>query len=156
MRSTDAQSWTDVTTPAGLGVQAIAADRVIGIDAAGVVQTSSNGGATWTATTVGSQLPAGTPDATGTVTDAGPLGFAVVVTADANPKDATPGYDYLLFSTDGITWSTSDLTTAGAPAGAYPMQVIVGADHIGVDYEGPFATPSGPMKITTVLATPAR
>jgi hypothetical protein len=156
MRSTDAHSWTDVTTPAGLGVQAIAGNRVIGVDAAGVVQTSSNGGATWTATNLGSQLPAGTPDATGTVTDAGPLGFAVVVTADANPKDATPGYDYLLFSTDGITWSTSDLATAGAPAGAYPMQVIVGADHIGLDYEGPDATPNGPMKITTVLATPTR
>jgi hypothetical protein len=156
MRSTDAQSWTNVATPAGLGVQAIAGDRVIGADGAGVVQTSSDGGATWTATSLGSQLPAGTPEPTGTITDAGPLGFAVVVTADANPKDATRGYDYLLFSTDGITWSTNDLAAAGAPDAAYPMQVIVGADHIGVDYEGPFAAPNGPMRITTLLATPTR
>ncbi|MDQ1479753.1 MAG: Photosynthesis system assembly factor, partial [Actinomycetota bacterium] len=156
MRSTDAQSWTGVATPAGLGVQAIAGDRIIGIDAAGAVQTSADGGATWTATTLGSHLPAGSPDPTGTIVDAGPLGFAVVVTADANPKDATPGFDSLLFSTDGITWSTSDLAAAGAPAGAYPTQVLVGADHIGVDYEGPNATPNGPTKITTLLATPTR
>ena len=120
------------------------------------MQTSTDGGTTWTATNVGAQLPAGAPAATAQITDAGPLGFAVVVTADANPKDQQRGHDYLLFSTDGISWSTSDLAAAGAPADAYPMQVIVGADHIGVDYEGPGAAANGPMKITTLLATPKR
>ena len=156
LRSTDARTWEPVTLPAGVNVQAIAGDRIIGVDAAGAVQTSTDGGATWNATSPGSQLPPGAPAATGTITDAGPLGFAVVATADANPKDDTRGHDYLPFSTDGISWSTSDLAAAGAPAAAYPMQVIVGADHVGVDYEASTGVPNTPMKITTLLGTPKR
>lgn len=38
--------------------------------------------------------------------------------------------------------------------GAEP--VTVGADHIGVDYQEAGATTGGPMKITTLLATPER
>jgi hypothetical protein len=156
LHSVDGRSWTTVTTPADLSIQAINGNRVIGVDAAGTVQTSTDGGATWAATNVGAQLPAGVPAATTQPTDAGPLGFAVVVNADADPKDQTRGHDYLLFSVDGITWSTSDLATAGAPADGYPLQVMVGSDHIGVDYEGPGAVPNGPIKITTLLATPKR
>jgi hypothetical protein len=156
LHSADGRVWTTVTTAGDLSIQAINGSRIIGVDTAGAVQTSTDGGATWTATNVGAQLPAGAPAATVQTTDAGPLGFAVVVNADDQPKDQTRGHDYLLFSTDGITWSTSDLATAGAPADGYPMQVMVGADHIGIDYEGPGTVPNGPMKITTLLATPKR
>ena len=155
-RSTDARTWTNVTTPADLNVHEIAGDRVIGVDTSGAVQTSTDGGTTWTATNVGAQLPAGAPAATTSNVDVGPLGFAAVVAADANPNDQTRGHDYLLFSTDGITWSTNDLAAAGEPAGAYPLQVMVGADHIGVDFEQPSGGASGPTKITTLLATPRR
>ena len=158
LRSTDARTWTTVTTPADLNVQAIAGDRIIGVDSAGaVVQTSSDGGTTWTARNLPAraQLPSGAPAATATMADAGPLGFAVVVMAGSDPKDHIYGDDVLLFSTDGISWSTSDLLAAGAPSGAYPLQVMVGADHIGVDYEDQSAAP-GPVKITTLLATPKR
>jgi hypothetical protein len=156
LRSSDARQWTPVGTPAGLQVQAIAGDRLIGVDASGGVQTSADGGTTWNATALASELPAGSPAATGWATDVGPLGFAVIADADANPNDGVPGHDYLLFSTDGISWSTTDLATAGAPAGANVSQVTVGSDHIGVDYESAGATAGGPMKVTTLLATPKR
>ena len=78
------------------------------------------------------------------------------MTADGNTKDADPGQNFLLSSTDGINWKASDLAAAGAPAGAAPFQVTVGADHISVDYQSAGATPNGPMKTTTLLATPTR
>ena len=77
-----------------------------------------------------SLLPAGAPAEIVSDTDAGPLGFAVVVA----PTGVTSGHDYLLFSVDGIDWTTTDLSTVGQPAGDYPMQVTVGADHVSVDY----------------------
>jgi hypothetical protein len=155
-RSTDARTWTNVPMPDHPAAQAIAGDRVIDVDAAGVVHTSTDGGTTWTATSVAAQLPAGAAAVTGTLVDAGPLGFAVVADADPHTGDEVRGHDYLLFSTDGSTWSTSDLDAAGAPAAAYPLQVMVGADHIAVDYEQAIGTPGGPSKLTTVLATPKR
>ncbi len=157
LRSTDARSWAPVATPAGLNIQAIAGDRVLGIDAGGGVQTSTDGGDTWHATSIDAQLPAGASTKTDVgTTDAGPLGFAVVVTSDANPNDDTRGHDYLLFSTDGAIWSTSDLATSGQPAGAYPMQVTVGADHVSVGYQGTGAKGGGPLVLTTLLGTPKR
>lgn len=156
LRSTDAHTWTEVTTPTGLNVLAISGDRVIGTDSHGAIQTSNDAGSTWTATNEAAQLPAGAAPVTGTISDVGPLGFAVVANTTANTSDAVPGHDYLLFSTDGISWSTNDLATTGKPADAYPSQVIVGADHIGVDYQGPVGAPNTPAKITTVLATPTR
>ena len=158
MRSSDADTWTTVPTPADLNVQAISGDRAIGVDGNGVLQTSNDGGTTWTTTNAKAQLPAG---ATGTAVemvlmlDAGPLGFAAVVNADDVANGHSPGY-YLLFSTDGINWSTSDLATAGRPANTYPEQVIVGADHIGVDFQESVGTPNTPSKTTTLLATPER
>ncbi len=38
------------------------------------------------------------PATTVPVADAGPLGFAAIATADANPNDSTPGHAYPLFS----------------------------------------------------------
>jgi hypothetical protein len=156
LRSSDAQHWTPVATPAGLNVQAIAGDRVLGVDASGVMQTSADGGTTWNATDLASELPAGSPAASVSATDVGPLGFAVVATADANPNDSNAGTSYLLFSTDGISWSATDLATVGATAGASPMQVTVGSDHIGIDYEPIAATGAVPVPMTTLLATPKR
>ena len=157
LRSSDAQHWTPVSTPAGLNVEAIAGDRVVGVDASGAVQTSTDGGTTWNAADLAAQLPAGSPAASVSSTDVGPLGFAVVATADANPTDSSPGRSYLLFSTDGISWSTTDLATVGAPADASPVGVTVGSDHVGVDYESAGASVAGgPMHITTLLATPKR
>jgi hypothetical protein len=155
-RSTDARNWTPVSTPPGLNVEGIDGDRIVGVDAAGVVQTSADGGTTRNATDVGALLPAGTPQTAPWIADAGPLGFAVVVSSDMNPTDQQHGHDYLLFSSDGISWSTTDLAAAGAPADATPIQVTVGADHLGVDHQSPQTTPGGPMKITTLLATPKR
>jgi hypothetical protein len=156
LRSTDATHWTPVAVPAGLGVHAITADRIVGVDESGAVQTSTDGGVTWNSMNVAAEVPAGSPAASATLVDAGPLGFAVVATADANPNGDTGRHDYLLFSTDGISWSTADLGAAGAPANTGLLQVTVGADHIGVDYESANGSPGGPMKITTVLATPER
>ena len=156
LRSSDAQHWTPVDTPAGLNVQAIAGDRVLGVDASGAVQTSADGGTTWNATDLAAELPAGSPRASVSATDVGPLGFAAVATADPNPNDNTPGKSYLLFSTDGISWSTTDLATVGAPANVIPMQVTVGSDHVGVDYEPTPVTAAGPTPMTTLLATPTR
>ena len=135
-------------------MQAIAGDLILGTDASGALQTSSDGGTTWNTTNVNALLPSGTPTALVTASDAGPLGFAVLVTPDQNPNDQTPGHDYLLFSTDGIDWTTTDLTTVGQPSTGYPMQVTVGADHISVDYGLDDPTPGEAMKITTLLATP--
>ena len=71
--------------------------------------------------------------------------------------DSTPGHDYLLFSTDGISWSTTDLATVGAPANAsYRSASPSGPITLSVDYETIGATVAGPQKITTVLGTPQR
>ncbi len=154
MQSTDARTWTNVSTPTGLGVQAISGDRIIAVDGDGVIQASNDGGTTWTATNAKAQLPAASAAGTVLTGDAGPLGFAAVVNGNAGP--ATHAHGYLLFSTDGITWSTSDLAIMGTPTDAWPSQVIVGADHVAVDFQGPPGTPNTPAKITTVLATPKR
>jgi hypothetical protein len=152
MRSTDGHTWTDVGGRDDLSVQAVSGDRIIGTDGNGIVLTSADGGATWTTTDVQAQLPAASKAGV-QITDAGPLGFAIVATAEAN--NARHEDDYLLFSTDGVTWSTNDLAPAGAPANAYPAQVTVGANHIAVDYQESNG-PDAPMKTTTVLATPTR
>jgi len=155
MRSSDARTWTNVPLPTGLSVQAISGNRAIGV-VDGVIQASNDGGATWTATNSHVKLPAGqtgTAADTAVTVDAGPLGFAAVVNAETN---GTPAHDYLLFSTDGVTWSTSDLATAGMPANTYLSQVIVGADHIGIDFQGAVGTANTPTKTTTLLATPER
>jgi hypothetical protein len=154
LHSTDARTWTTVDTPPGLNVQAIVGDLIVGTDASGAVQTSSDGGTTWNATNVDSLLPAGTPPASVGASDAGPLGFAVLVTPDPKPDGQPSGHDYLLFSTDGIDWTTTDLTTVGQPASGYPMEVTVGADHISIDYGLADPTSGGSTKITTLLATP--
>jgi len=156
LRSSDATHWTPVALPAGLNVQAIAADRIVGTDESGALQTSTDGGVTWNSANVAAELPAGSPAATVPYADAGPLGFAAIATADANPNDNTRGHDYLLFSADGISWSTTDLAAAGAPAGASLTQVTVGSDHVGVDYQSANANTGGAGKITTLLATPKR
>ncbi len=155
LRSADGRTWTKVSTP-DVNVQAIADDRIVGEGPAGAVETSTDGGSTWNTTDVSSLLPAGAPASSISSADAGPLGFAVVVSAEDNGNNQVRGHDRLLFSTDGVNWTTSDLAAAGAPAGGYPAQVTVGADHVGVDYEVAGPTPGGPMKITTVLATPKR
>ncbi|MGO9874597.1 MAG: hypothetical protein ACLPVY_12440 [Acidimicrobiia bacterium] len=154
LQSTDARTWTTIETPPGLNVQAIAGDLIVGTDSSGAIQTSSDGGKTWNTTNVNALLPAGTPTESVTASDAGPLGFALLVTPDQKPNDQTPGHDDLLFSTDGIDWTTTDLAAVGEPSTGYPMQVTVGADHISIDYGLPGATPDGTMKITTLLATP--
>jgi hypothetical protein len=156
MRSTDARHWTKASTPAGLKVQAIAGGRIVGVDAAGVLQTSADGGGSWNATSIATQLPSGAPAATVMAADAGPLGFAVLAVADADPMDQQPGHDYLLFSTDGTNWTTSDLAAIGEPKDGYATSVTVGADHIGVNYQGPAVTNGGLSKLTTLLATPQR
>ena len=69
---------------------------------------------------------------------------------------SSPLVNYLLFSTDGVDWNTSDLAAAGEPAHTEPMQVTVGSDHVGVDYATAGANPSGPMNIKTLLGTPQR
>ena len=157
LQSTDARNWTSVNTPPGLDVQAIAGERVIAIDpTTGGVQTSNDGGTTWNATAVGSQLPAGAPAASATTVDAGPLGFAALVVSDRSPNTQADVHYYLLFSTDGTTWKTSDLGAVGQPANAYPIQVTVGADHVAVDFEGPTPSSNGSIKTTTVIGTPKR
>ena len=157
LRSTDATHWTPVSTPPGVTIQAIAGDRVIGIDAAGAVQTSTDGGTTWTATAMAPLLPAGAPAVApdATTADAGPLGFAVVANADSNPNDGSRGADYLLFSTDGVNWSTTALASVGEPAGVYP-QVTVGADHVSLGYDATSKTSNGTLVSTTLLGTPKR
>jgi hypothetical protein len=155
-RSTDANQWTAVSTPPGLNVQAIADDDIVGTDSAGNVETSTDAGASWSTTSISAQLPAGSPAATVAGIDAGPLGFAVLVNADANPNDQVPGHDYLLFSTDGVSWNTTDLAAQGAPTGAYLASVTVGADHVAVDYESSGTAADPLTKLTTLLGTPQR
>jgi hypothetical protein len=152
LHSTDAREWTATSVPQGLDVRAIAAGRMIGIDSAGGVQTSTDGGATWHTTSVAAQLPDGAEAATATSSDAGPLGFAVITAS----KSEAHGHEYLLFSTDGVNWSANDLSDAGAPDSASPMTVTVGADHVGVDYQLPGSSDGGPPKLETLLATPKR
>ena len=156
LRSTDARVWTKVNTPPGLSVEAIAGERVVAYDPSGKVQTSTDGGNTWNPTDTKALLPAGAPAGSIATVDAGPLGFAVVVAADDRAKAPAASHDYLLFSADGINWTTSDLAADGEPADAYPTQLTVGADHVSVDYEAPGPKPGGPMKTTTLLATPKR
>jgi hypothetical protein len=154
MRSSDARSWTSVPVPGDVGVQSIAGDRIIGTDGNGIVRASADGGATWTSTDVRAQLPSAS-NAGVAMTDAGPLGFAIVANADRSLRGGQNADDYLLFSTDGVTWSTHNLATAGTPANAYPSQLTVGADHIAIDYQESNG-PDVPMKTKTVLATPTR
>ena len=154
LHSTDARTWTPVTTPAGLNVQAIAGNDVVGTDATGALETSTDGGATWNATDIDAQLPAGA-QLTVASADAGPLGFAVLVTPDQADGTSTAA-DYLLFSSDGVSWKTTDLPSVGEPANSYPLQVTVGADHVSVDYAGSDVTAGGATHITTLLGTPER
>jgi hypothetical protein len=155
MRSTDARTWTNVPMPTSLSVQAISGSRAIGVDGNGAIEASNDGGATWTATDAKAQLPSGSEAGTVMTVDAGPLGFAAVVNANSGNYGGAE-HAYLLFSTDGVTWSTNDLADKGTPADSYPSQVIVGSDHVGVDFQGPVGPPNTPAKITTVLATPKR
>jgi hypothetical protein len=153
LHSSDAHTWSPVATPAGVDVQAISGNKLIAVDDNGGVQTSADGGATWSTTDVKALLPAGAVKPSVWSSDAGPLGFAALVTSDAN--DQQSARHYLLFSTDGVDWNTSDLAAAGEPAHTEPMQVTVGADHVGVDYATPAANPGGPMTIKTLLGTPS-
>ena len=156
LRSTNARDWTTVSTPAGLNVQSIAGDRIVGLDAAGDVVTSNDGGTTWNTESVGSLVPAGVHAGSVMASDVGPLGFAVLVDADANLNDQAQGPEYLLFSVDGVDWNATDLASVGEPATGYPTQVTVGADHVSVDYESGDAAPGGLSSITTLLGTPKR
>jgi hypothetical protein len=156
MRSTDARTWTNVSVPAGLNVQAVSGASILAEDASGTLETSTDGGTTWNATSTAALLPAGTPASSVTASDVGPLGFAVLVSTNPTPNDPTPGHDHLLFSTDGVTWTTTDLSTVGEPAADYAIAVTVGADHLSVDYGQSVATPGGTTKIITLLATPKR
>ena len=124
---------------------------MIALDASGTVQTSSDAGTTWNATSTATLLPAGTKASVSNA-DAGPLGFAVL--AQTPPDAQGASRTFLAFSTDGVSWTTTDLAADGAPAGGYATDVIVGADHVGVDVESPGTTPDAPAKVTTVLGTP--
>ena len=153
LHSTDARTWTPVSTPTGLNAQAISGNDVIGTDTSGAIETSTDGGSTWSSTDVASLLPAGTQFSVSSA-DAGPLGFAVLVTPDSPDAPSTNG-DYLLNSSDGVNWKTTSLGPVGEPASSYPTEVIVGADHVSVDFAGA-TTAGGATHITTLLGTPER
>jgi hypothetical protein len=156
--SNDGGTWTPL---AGAVPQfdsvSISGDRIIGVNmSTSDMYVSNDAGGTWTATqNVALQLPGTDPVTGSTTVDAGPLGYAAVVTtgheltnADpASPEQAkrtavtldpntkrTADHAYLMNSTDGITWKVTDLAAQGAPADGFVSGLTVGLDHIDVSY----------------------
>ncbi len=75
--------------------------------------------------------------------DAGPLGFAALVNGNAQPGDAgRPRLPVVQHRRRHVV--DEDLTAAGMPADSYPSQVIVGSDHIGIDYQSGGGGPNEP------------
>ena len=137
--SSDGRSWSRLAgaVPRFDSV-AISGDRIVGTDSvSSSVVVSNDGGSTWIATdNIAALLPSGGelqpfgPISTGT-SDAGPLGYAVVVRTNG-PGGA---HTYLLHSGDGAAWKVTDLGAEGAPSKDGVVSVTVGADHIDVSYE---------------------
>ena len=157
LHSTDARTWTTVGVPDGLNVQSIAGDRIIGTDATGALQTSTDGGATWNATSIDALLPAGTPTASITASDAGPLGFAAFGHSRREAERADdPGPSTCSSAPTGSTgrrptsrpWATRDRVPDAGHGRRRPRQHRL--RRAGATVAG------GPAKITTLLATPQR
>ena len=161
-------------TPA-LDQLSVEGDRIIGSDfGSQTVYTSSDAGKSWTPTSdLGDLVPGTDPIEGQNVTvETGPLGYAAVVHTSqpvtgntlqgGTPITAAPNaaneHAYLLQSTDGVTWATTDLAKVGAPADGFVSSVSVGADHVEVSFEVPGTkTNDGApetYKLVTLVGTP--
>ncbi len=160
--SSDGRSWSRLAGAVPrFDAVAISGDRIVGTDSvSSSVVVSNDGGATWIATdNIAALLPSGGalqtfgPISNGT-SDAGPLGYAVIVRTNGQGGAHT----YLLHSGDGATWKVTDLGAEGAPSNDGVVSVTVGADHIDVSYEvaatrDPDGTPAS-YKLVDLLGTP--
>jgi hypothetical protein len=160
--SSDGRSWSRLAGAVPrFDAVAISGDRIVGTDSvSSSVVVSNDGGSTWIATdNIAALLPSGGvlqpfgPISNGT-SDAGPLGYAVVVRTNGQGGAHT----YLLHSGDGATWKVTDLGAEGAPSNDGVVSVAVGADHIDVSYEvaatrDPDGTPAS-YKLVELLGTP--
>ncbi len=156
LSSTDGRTWAPLATavPAAESY-AIAGDRIIAANNDGsAISTSTDAGATWLPTDgVAGLLPAGAKlTQYGAEVDAGPLGFAAIVSTGS----ADSPHRYLLHSSDGTSWKVTDLATVGAPAKGGLEGLVVGADHIDVTFGLTDATPAAgtPAQLVTLVATP--
>jgi hypothetical protein len=154
--SADGLSWAlRSTAPAGAGFLSVSGDRLLATGkAAERLTTSADGGRTWAEVPLSDLVPGGPAGETVVAgSDAGPLGFAVLVVSVGDRKEGGPTAARLLFSQDGVSWSTTELASVGAPAGAWPSQVTVGADHVAVNFGGDVKG-TGDAASTVLLATP--
>ena len=116
-----------VATPAGVEVQAIAGDNLIGVDGAGGVQTSNDGGTTWNATDANALLPAGSAQGFGvddstSVRSGSPRSSRRMRTQRPAVRSVTSCCSAPTASTGTRAISRA----AGEPARTEPMQVTVG------------------------------
>lgn len=171
LSSTDGRTWTALGGVPAVDSVSIWGDRVIGLDSSSsTVYTSNDAGQSWSAGTAVSSIVGG-GSATAPValmSDVGPLGYAVVAqvsspvspnttTGDTVAPDAPNGHTYLLYSADGSSWKTTDLTSAGAPAHGSFASASVGNDHIEVTFQDPVygsGTTPDSWKLTTLVGTP--
>jgi hypothetical protein len=150
-RSADGRHWTAYPLPA-------ADNSVMGAGSVGgqLLAVAGNGsasqilelqGATWVPLSVpGLSVPAGGNQSLEGVAF-GPLGIAVAVqNTDGDSSD-----NLVLYSPNGVTWSTSDLDTLAGGQVAQVANVAVGTNEVVVTVERP-ATPSAGIEVGTKTA----
>jgi hypothetical protein len=188
--SADGRSWTESASAANLWVSAVSGDRVIGTTQDGSLLVSGDGGVSFERRNLLALIPH-QGEAFVSMSAAGPLGFAALVTviepvqqaapdgADLEPEvrpqpDAGGGelavpvpaggfvepdeHSYLLTSTDGASWSVTDVAAAGMPATGWVSQLMVGANHVGVGFVASTPTGGGGVENQSgvLLGTPER
>jgi hypothetical protein len=156
LRSTDGRSWTEVWGGSGVEAISVSGDRVIAILADGSLLVSTDGGATFDRQDPFDPAASGNGDGRfWTTATAGPLGFAALVSV-SEPSDGTVLGSYLLTSTDGSSWTVTDLHDHGVGPDNVATQVIVGADHVGVVLAADERDANGDLRHDVLLGTPQR
>jgi hypothetical protein len=167
--SIDGRSWAETASGANIFLGAVAGDRVIAEAANGSLLVSNDGGLTFDRENLTALIPHQGEAFVGR-SAAGPLGFAAVFTViepepgNADDEAAIVGpeefrdYELLVTSTDGSSWTVTDLNEHGRPVDSWMGEVLVGANHIGVDIITTTETGGGQPRTehSVLLGTPER
>jgi hypothetical protein len=164
LRSSDGSSWDEVGAFSLLDGLEVSADRVIGVEyevssGNSALAVSVDGGRTMSKLAV-APLVSGWERADIVSVAAGPLGFAALV-ADYGDGDGDDARYALLTSTDGSSWSVTDLDAEGVEPTQHPYQVLVGANHVAVTFTGTTGRATGgaeppERELDVLLGTPQR
>ena len=122
-RTTDGLDWTEIAPPgSGSGSVGVTGDRLVVVEGLRV-HTSTDAGATWSSTDLGSLVGS---ESFGGSAQVGPLGTAIVAFA-GDPEGSAPADTLVLFSPDGVNWS---VTVPGIPPGAGAEVLAVSENSI--------------------------